>query len=458
MSSLYDPDTGLLMRRTFTSADGPPLRIDFTYTADHLIATQTRYADLDGTQKTGFSRFSYANGVLTHLEHQDGAGHVLAAYDYTYDPYGRLVATTRNGQTTQYTYDASGQLAGDGTHTWSYDANGNRTLPGYVIGPGNRLLSDGTWNYAYDAEGNQIAKTNFATGETWSYLFDQGNRMTSAEQRTGAGTLLQHIDYAYDAFGMRIAQTVTVPGQAPVVTRFTYAGSEVWADLDGTSAVQTRYLRGDLVDQLFGAAAGANLSGYLTDNIGSVRDMVGTDGAVTNHLDYDPFGNLAAATQPGMVGRYTWAGREFDSATGLYHSMVGRQYDPTTGRWTGEDALTVARSNANPYRYVNNQPLSNTDPSGLRIYSAAPDPNPEFNFFLGIIRSLAITALGKDGTKGFPARFDYEVESVQTGISTYSVLSVVLSEDPIYTSFNAITNFNTIPGATREAILNFIRK
>ena len=31
----------------------------------------------------------------------------------------------------------------------SFDTNGNRTMSGYVTGPGNQLLSDGTWNYGY---------------------------------------------------------------------------------------------------------------------------------------------------------------------------------------------------------------------------------------------------------------------------------------------------------------------
>ncbi|MGQ9574249.1 MAG: hypothetical protein ACUVUC_02940 [Thermoguttaceae bacterium] len=50
---------------------------------------------------------------------------------------------------------------------------GNRTMPGYQTGPGNRLLSDGTFHYQYDNEGNMLAKTEIATGTrteyTWAY-------------------------------------------------------------------------------------------------------------------------------------------------------------------------------------------------------------------------------------------------------------------------------------------------
>jgi hypothetical protein len=46
-----------------------------------------------------------------------------------------------------------------------YDANGNRTNPGYVTGANNRLLSDGKFNYEYDGEGNVISQTDILTGD-----------------------------------------------------------------------------------------------------------------------------------------------------------------------------------------------------------------------------------------------------------------------------------------------------
>jgi hypothetical protein len=35
-------------------------------------------------------------------------------------------------------YDTTNQLTGDGTNTWSYDLNGNRTNTGYQTGIGSR--------------------------------------------------------------------------------------------------------------------------------------------------------------------------------------------------------------------------------------------------------------------------------------------------------------------------------
>jgi hypothetical protein len=74
---------------------------------------------------------------------------------YSYDPTGQLIVA-------HYTSPLPpGEGQGEGIlpdESYSYDANGNRTNPGYVTGPDNRLLSDGTYSYSYDAEGDRTAR------------------------------------------------------------------------------------------------------------------------------------------------------------------------------------------------------------------------------------------------------------------------------------------------------------
>jgi hypothetical protein len=53
---------------------------------------------------------------------------------------------------------------------------------------------------------------------------------------------------------------------------------DVWADLDGSSSLTTRYVRGDVIDQLF-ARIEEDPEGdipywYLTDHLGSIRDVI----------------------------------------------------------------------------------------------------------------------------------------------------------------------------------------
>jgi RHS repeat-associated protein len=66
------------------------------------------------------------------------------------------------------------------------------------------------------------------------------------------------------------------------------------------------------------------------------------------------------------VGKYTWAGREFDAESGLYYNRA-RYYDPKVGRFTSEDPIGFNAGDSNLYRYVMNEPTGWTDPSGLYI-------------------------------------------------------------------------------------------
>jgi YD repeat-containing protein len=119
-----------------------------------------------------------------------------------------VTAQTVDGVTTSFTYDVTNQVTADGPRTFSYDANGNRTMSGYTTGPGNQLLTDGTWTYTYDAAGNRTKKSKGASAETWTYGYDQQDRLMWVEQRsTDGGTLLARVEYAYDALGHRLTRT-----------------------------------------------------------------------------------------------------------------------------------------------------------------------------------------------------------------------------------------------------------
>src|SRR3974377_117430 len=63
-----------------------------------------------------------------------------------------------------------------------------------------------------------------------------------------------------------------------------------------------------------------------------------------------------------LIYRYT--GQMFDTAAGPENNLA-RWYDPTVGRWLSQDPLGLG-PDANPYRYVGNNPLMHTDPSGLK--------------------------------------------------------------------------------------------
>ena len=107
---------------------------------------------------------------------------------------------------------------------------------------------------------------------------------------------------------------------------------DVWADLDNTNTLQTRYLRGDAIDQLFARIGSGGAGWFLPDRLGSVRDITDANWAVQDHLNYDGFGNVTSESNSTVGGRYKYTAREFDSATGLQYNR-GRYYLPDLGRW-----------------------------------------------------------------------------------------------------------------------------
>src|SRR5207247_5925850 len=115
--------------KTLSGTGITPLRIDFGYDNADRRSSETRYSDLAGTTLVGTTTRGYDDANrLTSLQHKDASNTNIANYGYGYDSADRLTSESRNGTTTNYTNDATGQLLGDGTNTYSYDANGNRTM------------------------------------------------------------------------------------------------------------------------------------------------------------------------------------------------------------------------------------------------------------------------------------------------------------------------------------------
>ncbi len=139
----------------------------------------------------------------------------------------------------------------------------------------------------------------------------------------------------------------------------------VWADLDGSNDLLTRYFHGDQVDQLFGRQDSLVQYWTLTDRLGSVRDVLDNTGTVKDAINYDGWGNIKTGeTDPSYRGNYAWTGRQFDVETDLQYNRA-RWYDPETGRWQSQDPLGFEPGDSNLYRYVNNRATVPSDPSGL---------------------------------------------------------------------------------------------
>jgi RHS repeat-associated protein len=223
---------------------------------------------------------------------------------------------TRNTRTNTYRVSQSGT-----PKSFTFDSNGNMT-------------SDGTKSYVWDAE----------------------NRLVEVKQ--GATTLAS---FTYKASSIRASKTA-----GGVTTIYVIEGNSVVEERLNTGGA-TRHFEGPGIDNVLATmdATGAS-SYYVRDHLGSMRQRTDSTGQVTLTRDYDPWGSgLAGPT----VGGSAFTGREWDTEAGLYYYRA-RYYDPTVGRFMGEDpaalGASVSGSDLNRYAYASNSPVVRIDPSGLQ--------------------------------------------------------------------------------------------
>jgi RHS repeat-associated protein len=387
LNSTYD-NADRLTSRQFGGTGMTQARIDPSYDARNEMTGLSRYTDTAGTTLVGTSSFGFDDaGRETAITHKNGSAATLSYYNYGYDNADRVTSQAWNSGSTNgsatYTYDRASELLTDSAATYSYDLNGNRTMTGYSTGTGNRLSTDGTWTYSYDNEGNLTQKTAGST--TWTYGYDNLNHMTSAKEVISGVTQVQ-VTYTYDVFNNRVLEQKYVNGPGTTTTRHAYVGSNVWADLDTSNNVLVRFIYGDHVDQPFArivtSGTQAGLSFYLTDNLGSVRDVMNSSQSVVDHIDYDGYGNITLETATIYGDRIKFTAREWDADTGLQYNRA-RYYRPTVGGWTSQDPLALS-PDTNPYRYVHNTPTLYLDPTGrLSVIFGGATQGPDRQFIMG---------------------------------------------------------------------------
>jgi RHS repeat-associated protein len=283
-----------------------------------------------------------------------------AAYNSAGQVTGSTFQLGQSSESNSYTYDADSQLlssSGASDDTYGYDANGNRDTTGYTVGTGNELTNSPGVTYTYDNVGNMLTATT--SSGTTTYTYDYQNQLTNVEAN---GVMVA--TYTYDALGQRIG--IKDNGtQTWTVYNGNSADANPYADFSSSGSLQTRYLDGLAVDQIFGqTSSSGSTEWYLTDQLGSVVAIASTS-AVLDQITYDPFGNIVTQTNATDAVRFGFAGMEYDSTTGLYYDHA-RYYDAAIGRFTSQDPMRFAAGDTNLYRYVGNDPTSQMDSSGMQ--------------------------------------------------------------------------------------------
>jgi RHS repeat-associated protein len=338
-------------------------RVDMAYNAVNQLTSLSRYSGVNSVVDTSYTYD--LNQRLIQLSHKKGVS-TVASYDYSYDAADKLASTVSSVDgTSSYSYDSTNQLTG-ASHTsqtneaYSYDANGNRTNAGYGTGTNNQLLNDGTYNYVYDGEGNRTRRTEISTGKVTEYVWDYRNRLASVLFKDALGSVTKTIDYLYDGNNQRIGKRI----DGAVVERYVIDRNQIALVFDGAGVETHRYLYGTQVDQVLADETATGMVWALADNQGTVKDLVDNNGVVVNHITYDSFGKVVAQSNPSVEFRYGYTGREQDAETGLDYYRA-RYYDVANGRFISEDPIGFEGEDSNLTRYVGNNSINYTDPSGL---------------------------------------------------------------------------------------------
>ena len=387
-TTTYDPATGNVATSTITAPGTAPVSTKTTYDQFGRVAsasvdgeTASVTYNSDGTTKS----IAYSNGaVLTYAYDlsnlvsamtwtlKDGTVH---SSSLTRDRGSRVLAANWQsaGKTSQqtYVYDDARRLgtvtvAGDLTpaHTWTYtyDANSNRrsqSIDGatytYTYNTADQLVSTtdpvASAGIEYDAAGN----TTKVGGDSFTY--DAASNLISATN--GKRT----IAYARDVAGGVLSKSITVDG-ATTTTQFASQG----VTLDGEGrpiAMRASMPGGVLLTKWFDARPttlqvnGIDANAFFT---------MGVDGKLTGPVKlFEPFGREITTSDPAPVGvaDFAWQasnGIASDVLDATFQVMGQRVYMPALGRFLQVDP--VVGGSANPYDYVNQDPVNSSDPTG----------------------------------------------------------------------------------------------
>ncbi|MCU8471158.1 FG-GAP-like repeat-containing protein [Vibrio vulnificus] len=255
---------------------------------------------------------------------------------------------------------------------YQFDSNRSSHLAGHLPHAVRRITSDASISspilarYTYDVHGNMLS------GDGRTITYNANNKPTLITKDTNSTA------FKYGVNGQRYLR-IDNQSQGKTITHY-LDSMEIITEGSKTTF---RYYIGDTA--IYERVAGNNdlsqVKYFNKDHLGSIIAISNELGQIEQSFSYDAWGKRRStlwepqANSPlSLVGRMGFTGHEMLDDMGLIH-MNGRVYDPTLARFLSADPYIQDKwfgtQAFNRYSYVQNNPLSYVDPTGL--YSQAPN-------------------------------------------------------------------------------------
>jgi RHS repeat-associated protein len=326
-------------------------------------------------------------GQATSIAYKDGES-TLGEINYAYDVNGRNEAAwgsyARLGlpeALNSTKYNAANELTEREGKKLSYDADGN-------------LTGDGSNEYTWNARG-QLTKIS------------------------GASTA----SFAYDPFGRRSSKTLS-----GTTTKLLYDGPNVVQELVGES-ITADMLTGLGPDRLFSRTTEAGTSSYLTNLLGSTIALANSSAEVKTSYTYDPFGGVTKSGEASnnpfqFTGRENdGTGLQYNRAR-YYSPALARFISQDPAGFGGSGANLYWYANGDPVDLTDptgesagggegdclycNAKVGDWSHSpnacGDEVSSDPPGPDPDWGGFFGAAGTGALLGAGSSGSAVGAAR------------------------------------------------------
>ncbi|QNK69472.1 RHS repeat-associated core domain-containing protein [Variovorax sp. PAMC26660] len=393
--------------------------------ANPAVAASRAYDTAGRLTSTEFSSYVYdAAGRITSLTQNlyqpgdtDPTHSTISLAPQTwsvgYNNVGRIVSFNATGNTAGFGYDANGNR-----NSSTRAVNGLSTSRTYTVGASSNQLTGFTQSingasntsvtYGYNANGDLVSDG------LRSYTYDAEGRLGAST--TGATDVSPTTRYAHNALGQRVFKTEPLypPSQgnaadpgfmqsliafftklwSPSTSQAEQLGYAYVYDEQGTllaevgsggtnSAGQSQYIYLPTANGPMPIAAVINGATYAvhSDHLNTPRKLTDASGQAVWQWSYSAFGedkptlarnrfaNPETTPNPGTTNlsevkfNLRYPGQYADEESGLFYNGY-RTYSPITGRYTQGDPIGLD-GGWNRFGYVDANPLSYSDPSGL---------------------------------------------------------------------------------------------